>query len=196
MVVRRCKDAYLGLLRAVMTIPNLFTARFIHRITKTRSHAQVEEMGGGVLADEMGMGKSLSTLALIVQTLEAGRLWAEKKRGEEHTSAKVRRHSPATLIIVPSALLINNWLNEINIHAGDALKTIKYHGQGRVKDATDLEDCDIVITTYNTLAAEAAGKRSLLHKINWYRVVLDEGKQYLAYFTTMLDPQLTCVFSS
>ncbi|KAK3315982.1 SNF2 family N-terminal domain-containing protein [Apodospora peruviana] len=148
---------------------------FIHRITKTRSPVQVEEKGGGLLADEMGMGKSLSTLALIVQTLEAGHDWAQKKREEEHTSGKVRRHSHSTLIIVPSALLINNWLNEIKIHAGDALKTIKYHGQGRERDLNALEESDVVVTTYNTLASEAASKKSQLHKINWYRVVLDEA---------------------
>lgn len=134
-------------------------------------------MGGGVLADEMGMGKSLSTLALIVQTLESGHRWVEEKRNEEHTSGKVKRHSHSTLIIVPSVLLINNWLNEIRIHAGDALKTVKYHGLKREKDLTELEQSDVVLTTYNTLATEATARKSQLHKINWYRVVLDEGKR-------------------
>lgn len=129
-----------------------------------------------MLADDMGMGKSLSTLALIMKTLEAAHTWANEKRSEEHISGKVRRHSHSTLIIVPSALLINHWLREITTHTGDALKTIKYHGQGRERDLTALEESDVVITTYNTLAAEAAAKKSQLHKINWYRVVLDEGK--------------------
>ncbi|KAM7190801.1 SNF2 family N-terminal domain containing protein [Naviculisporaceae sp. PSN 640] len=148
---------------------------YVHRITKTSSPRRVEEKGGGVLADDMGMGKSLSTLALIMKTLEDAHIWANEKRSEEHISGKVRRHSHSTLIIVPSALLINHWLREIALHTGDALKTIKYHGQGRERDLSVLEQSDVVITTYNTLAAEAAAKKSQLHKINWYRVVLDEA---------------------
>lgn len=56
-----------------------------------------------MLADEMGMGKTLSTLALMMQTLEAGQKWAEDKRKEEHTNTKTLRHTHSTLVIVPSA---------------------------------------------------------------------------------------------
>ncbi|KAK0629251.1 SNF2 family N-terminal domain-containing protein [Bombardia bombarda] len=148
---------------------------YIHRITKTRSQVRPEEMGGGVLADEMGMGKTFSTLALIVQTIEAGLEWAEQKRSEEHTSGKARRYSHATLIVVPSALLINTWLNEIELHIQDGLKTVKYHGQGREKDLSELEQADVVITTYNTLASEFSPRKAVLDRINWYRIVLDEA---------------------
>lgn len=36
-------------------------------------------------------------------------------------------------------------------------------------------DADIVITTYNTLAIEYKNRPSVLHDIEWFRVVLDEG---------------------
>ena len=41
----------------------------------------------------------------------------------------------------------------------------------------NLQDADIVITTYNTLAKEfaAGAENSLLHTMKWYRIVLDEG---------------------
>ncbi|KAK3395026.1 SNF2 family N-terminal domain-containing protein [Podospora didyma] len=145
---------------------------YIHRITKTRSIIRPEEKGGGVLADEMGMGKSLSTLALILRTLEAGIEWAEHKRTEEHVSAKARRPSHSTLVIVPSA---SRLILIYSRHCGDVLKTVKYHGHSRKKDLDVLEKSDIVITTYNTLAIEYALKKSVLHKIHWYRVVLDEA---------------------
>jgi len=60
-------------------------------------------MGGGVLADEMGMGKTLSTLALLIQTMDDGQKWAEMKQNDEHISGKVMGHTHATLVIVPSA---------------------------------------------------------------------------------------------
>ncbi len=64
-------------------------------------------------------------------------------------------------------------------HTGEALRTVKYHGPNRPRDLDTLENSDLVITTYNTLATEFANKKSqaLLHKIFWYRVVLDEGSQ-------------------
>jgi SWI/SNF-related matrix-associated actin-dependent regulator of chromatin subfamily A3 len=42
-------------------------------------------------------------------------------------------------------------------------------------DLSVIEDSDIVITTYNTLSGEFSDRKSILHKIGWYRVVLDEG---------------------
>lgn len=69
----------------------------------------------------------------------------------------------------------------ITSHLHNSLKVFKYHGKDRKKHLSDLEHCDIVITTYNTLAREHGiknngGSQSPLHDIEWYRVVLDEGK--------------------
>lgn len=56
-----------------------------------------------------------------------------------------------------------------------------YHGRKRKNLLADIDDYDIVITTYNTLAKEHDNKllgkgQSPLHNFLWYRVVLDEGK--------------------
>lgn len=95
-----------------------------------------------------------------------------------------------------SLVLINNWMDEIkkevqiallsyqrymsNIlhrHLKGGLKIIIYHGPGRPNDPEMISDSDIVLTTYNTLTAEyqIKSKPSTLHRIGWYRVVLDEG---------------------
>lgn len=55
------------------------------------------ELGGGILADDMGMGKSLSTLALITTTLDEALSWSQVAGTN---SRKCR--SRATLVIVPS----------------------------------------------------------------------------------------------
>ena len=53
---------------------------------------------------------------------------------------------------------------------------MKYHGAKRREIALpQIEDADVVLTTYNTLVAEFGSKASPLHKLHWYRVVLDEG---------------------
>lgn len=61
-------------------------------------------------------------------------------------------------------------------HLGDTLKVTNYHGQRRETQGTALADADIVLTTYRTLAADSAARRSPVHAISWFRVVLDEGK--------------------
>ena len=55
------------------------------------------------------------------------------------------------------------------------MKVLKYHGQGRERDLDVLADADVIITTYSTLATEVGNKKSQLHRIGWFRVVLDEG---------------------
>ncbi|RYP37143.1 hypothetical protein DL767_003097 [Monosporascus sp. MG133] len=137
-----------------------------HRITKAKRVIQPDERGGGILADEMGMGKSLSILALITKTLNNGREWAQQQN-DSAEGKKAPKYSCSTLVVVSSAR---------------GLKVIKYHGPGRPKNLESIQDSDIVVTTYNTLAAEFQIKSepSLLHQIGWYRVVLDEGNDLQA----------------
>jgi SWI/SNF-related matrix-associated actin-dependent regulator of chromatin subfamily A3 len=67
-------------------------------------------------------------------------------------------------------------MKEIWKHLGNAVSCLKYHGHGRERDLDKISQADIVLTTYKTLAADAASStKNTLHKINWFRVVLDEG---------------------
>ena len=75
--------------------------RFQHVITGAQQAELPDESGGGILADEMGMGKSLTTLVLIEQTLRHGLEWV--KAGESHSDGMiVKQRCRATLVIVPS----------------------------------------------------------------------------------------------
>ncbi|KAI1422037.1 SNF2 family N-terminal domain-containing protein [Xylaria sp. FL1777] len=146
-----------------------------HRITKAKRVIQPDERGGGILADEMGMGKSLSILALITKTLDDGQEWAQQQN--DSAEGKAPKYSRSTLVVVSSALLIYNWTNEVNKHLKGGLNVIKYHGSGRPKNLDTIQDSDIVLTTYSTLSHEFQIKSepSCLHQIGWYRVVLDEA---------------------
>jgi SWI/SNF-related matrix-associated actin-dependent regulator of chromatin subfamily A3 len=77
-----------------------------HAVTNTRSMIEPIETGGGILADEMGMGKSLSILALILRTLDAAHFWATSVDAphDEELSGRRRhiRRSGATLIVASS----------------------------------------------------------------------------------------------
>lgn len=80
----------------------LINIRFVHKITKTRCAIRPDEKGGGILADEMGMGKTLSILALVIKTIEDGYEWAKENRINEHSHSRVKHHTHSTLIIVPA----------------------------------------------------------------------------------------------
>ena len=53
------------------------------------------------MADEMGMGKSLSVLALTVKTLDDGQEWADQGNGNGGSKGWVH-FSRATLVVVAS----------------------------------------------------------------------------------------------
>lgn len=60
-----------------------------------------------------------------------------------------------------------------------ALIFIHFHGSGRPREPEVLRSVDLVLTTYATLAADHADQ-GILHQMEWYRVVLDEGIEYTA----------------
>jgi len=72
-------------------------------------------------------------------------------------------------------------------HLNGTLKTVKYHGPKRETQVAAIEDSDIVITTYHTLAADFAAKASPLNEIAWFRVVLDEGRETTRFNTSLTE---------
>uniref|UniRef100_A0A8C1G6X1 Helicase-like transcription factor n=1 Tax=Cyprinus carpio TaxID=7962 RepID=A0A8C1G6X1_CYPCA len=83
----------------------------------------------------------------------------------------------ATLIVCPLSVL-SNWLDQFEQHirADVTLKVYLYYGAERKRSVKLLSEQDVVLTTYNVLSSDFGNKaNSPLHKVNWLRVVLDEG---------------------
>ncbi|KAL9114440.1 MAG: hypothetical protein Q9227_001521 [Pyrenula ochraceoflavens] len=138
------------------------------------------EVFGGLLADVMGLGKTIEILALLASTQEEAQHFAlqkvQKLRPDERN---FRCHSKATLLIVPLST-VQNWESQIREHVKAGTFSVHiYHGQNRATSSDDLAQYDIVITTYGTVASEAARTNalfySLLFQIKWFRIVLDEA---------------------
>ncbi|OAV93663.1 hypothetical protein PTTG_27244 [Puccinia triticina 1-1 BBBD Race 1] len=91
----------------------------------------------------MGLGKTLTSLALIVTSKDAAELFANTNE----------RNSKATLVICPLSTLAN-WEAEIHKHLDPNLtKYAVYHGEERKKwTAHMLRENNIVLVTYNTVA--------------------------------------------
>ncbi|KAK5116605.1 hypothetical protein LTR85_009230 [Meristemomyces frigidus] len=131
-----------------------------------------EPVLGGILADMMGLGKTLSILSLIAETRRDARAFAATQPPDaQETNAK------ATLIICPKSVM-SNWVEQIEAHVKrDKLSFYSYHGSSRTDDVEFLASHNIVLTTYNTAGAEFAVKGRPLAAINWFRIVLDEAHQ-------------------
>lgn len=127
------------------------------------------EWGGGLLGDEMGMGKTIQAVSLIMSD------WPAKQ--------------PSLVLIPPVALM--QWQQEIADYTDGTLKTFVFHGtNAQTKGVTvkELMKYNVILMSYNSLESmyrkqEKGFKRkegvhkqkSVIHQIHFHRVILDEA---------------------
>lgn len=144
-------------------------------ITGLESLQQPPPVYGGILADMMGLGKTLSILSLVADTLDEATEWSKKKPAQTPGTILLR-NSQATLLVAPVSTA-SNWEEQIKAHVkSGTLDYYIYHGQNRTQDVEQLAKYQLVITTYSIIATEwSKGKKSPLEQTNFFRIVLDEA---------------------
>ncbi|MCA9178779.1 MAG: SNF2 helicase associated domain-containing protein [Planctomycetales bacterium] len=111
---------------------------------------------GGCLADDMGLGKTVQVLAM---------LQAERARRPKKDEPRA-----PSLIVVPRSLLFN-WINEAERFAPQ-LKVLEYFGTQRADLHDELDDYDVIVTTYGVVRRDI----ELLMEMQFHYVVLDEAQ--------------------
>ncbi|KAF2128665.1 helicase SWR1 [Dothidotthia symphoricarpi CBS 119687] len=124
---------------------------------------------GGLLGDEMGMGKTIQAVSLIMSDYPA--------------------KSPTLVCVPPVALM--QWSNEIREYTDNKLKVLVYHGTNakcKKMSIKELKSYDVIMVSYNSLESlyrkETKGwsrgediikESSPLHAITYHRLILDEA---------------------
>jgi superfamily II DNA or RNA helicase len=123
-------------------------------------HFLHEIASGGILADDMGLGKTVQTIALLLSIKSA----VEKDAKADGTK-KFK-----TLIVAPTSV-VTNWMRELDKFA-PSLTHIVWHGSERKERTDELEDADVVITSYALLRRD----EELLAKLDLTYAILDEAQ--------------------
>lgn len=108
---------------------------------------------GGMLCDEMGLGKTAQTIAVMLGN-------------------PVKN----TLILAPKSV-VGQWKSEIEKFAPKC-KITCFDGPGRHELISELEESRVVLAPYSVLVnRKNFDDYTPLHKVQWGRVVLDEGHE-------------------
>jgi SNF2 family DNA or RNA helicase len=149
---------------------------------------KVSPILGGLLADQMGLGKTLSILSLICSTLDEARSFGQGELDDsDRVHEEIARRSGGTLLLCPKSV-ISNWQEQIGQHLDKAKVTYyMYHGSKRQQDLDELAKYDIVVTSYSIAASEftsSSKNYSALGELAWFRIVLDEAHTIRTQNTT------------
>ncbi|CEJ82945.1 hypothetical protein VHEMI02983 [[Torrubiella] hemipterigena] len=153
----------------------LIAYRFFNTISQEYQPDAPPPFYGGIIADPMGLGKTLTMIALVASDLDSNPLPSES----EYPTVDMPDTS-ATLIIVPPPL-IPSWEEQLLEHVVPGeLSFHRHHGKTRLNDISEIRQFNIVLTTYHTVSAEwkaANGglEKSPLFSVRWRRIILDEA---------------------
>jgi len=148
---------------------------FLNRVSGAHQTEEPPPFYGGIIADPMGLGKSLTMISLVATDLDRNSTGNVAVDIDEKAKPRVS----ATLIIIPPPL-IGTWEEQLSEHVvSGGMEFRRHHGKSRLTDVRELNGVNIVLTTYHTVSAEWEPNNqpgsSILFSVRWRRIILDEA---------------------
>ncbi|EHK42608.1 hypothetical protein TRIATDRAFT_224421 [Trichoderma atroviride IMI 206040] len=167
---------------------------FVNRISSTHQEEEPPQFYGGIIADPMGLGKTLTMIALAASDLDSSsNATKDLMKREVGDNPRIA----TTLIIIPPPLL-GTWEEQLSEHVvAGGLKWQRHYGKTRFTSRYDLDDVNVVLTTYHTVSAEWKNEReaesSILFShqnsqhLTWIAHFIRNGKSRMAHSICALD---------
>jgi len=127
---------------------------------------EASDYRGGILADEMGMGKTIQAISLLLENVREG--------GKTAKARKASGVRGGTLVVCP-LVAVMQWKSEIErfVEPGH-LSVYIHHGPKRLDSVDKIAAYDIVLTTYSIIESE------IRKTLGWAKVACQYcGKKYL-----------------
>ncbi|KAJ3569743.1 hypothetical protein NPX13_g5978 [Xylaria arbuscula] len=154
---------------------------------------------GGIIADPMGFGKTLTMISLVAtdgEAEETADVYIEESESDKPEIA-------ATLVIIPPPCkffrylptsfyqwacklsntyiaVLSTWEEQILEHVVEGqLVCRRHHGKTRINSTNEINSVNIILTTYHTVSADWRSVHSTgispIFAVRWKRIILDEA---------------------
>lgn len=147
------------------------------KVTRSSQEKEPVKVRGGLICDEMGMGKTIMTLCLILinpppgHTYPSGAVHKSDKASSslqksqtgalKSVSSETSTKSCITTLIVCPVSVMSNWINQVEQHIKPGvLRVATYQGPNRMRILDDVarNKIDIMLASYQTLAVDYANE--------------------------------------
>ncbi|KAL5496134.1 hypothetical protein ACEPAH_3051 [Sanghuangporus vaninii] len=165
-----------------------------------------EDKLGGILADAMGLGKTIQMIATMVfdrpppRTVEYD--FFERRHLDKGKAKEVQQERKTTLVLAPASLL-QQWYEEFDDKVAPGVFRVHiHHGKDKLKTVKEIEEYDVIIASHQSVVMDfpkekkdltrqddddgdsseqdtpVANRKTLgpLARVQWLRVVIDEAQ--------------------
>ncbi|PRQ36431.1 putative DNA helicase chromatin remodeling SNF2 family [Rosa chinensis] len=165
-----------SLLSCIVSLP--YCSFWVGRVIIIHIFSLISQVSVQILADAMGLGKTVMTIALILARPRRGNsdsIEITKKRKIDQDTMTTLKPKGGTLVVCPSVL---KWKDALETpHSESKSISTLVHVWGRTISPVVISEQDVVLTDYDFLTYDyyLYRENSVLHQVDWYRVVLDDA---------------------